>query len=58
MKLSNNVSNQYGFLQLREDGAIQGERIYIPQHPQAWVKRIAVESTDAHDTGGFAKIHS
>jgi hypothetical protein len=58
LKLSNNVSNQYGFLQLREDGAIQGERIYIPQHPQAWGKRIAVESTDAHDTGGFAKIHS
>jgi len=58
LKLPNNVSNQYGFLQLRKDGATQGERIYIPQHPQAWGKRIAVESTNAHDAGGLARVHS
>lgn len=58
LKLPNNVSSHYGFLQLRQDGATQGERIYIPQHPQAWGKRIAVESTNAHDTGGFARVHS
>ncbi|MBE7646712.1 hypothetical protein F7644_12055 [Tenacibaculum finnmarkense genomovar ulcerans] len=58
LQLPNNVSNKYGFLQLREEGATNGERIYIPQHPQAWGKRIAVESTDTHDTGGFARVHS
>ena len=58
LQLPNNVSNEYGFLQLREEGATNGERIYIPQHPQAWGKRIAVESTDTHDTGGFARVHS
>lgn len=58
LQLPNNVSSKYGFLQLRKDGAIQGERIYIPQHPRAWGKRIAVESTNTNDSGGFARIYS
>ncbi|GLE01310.1 hypothetical protein PINS_up010140 [Pythium insidiosum] len=32
---------KYGFLQLREDGPVIGEEIYIPQHPVGWAKRIA-----------------
>lgn len=43
---------------MREEGATNGERIYIPQHPQAWGKRIAVGSSDTHDTGGFARVYS
>ncbi len=35
----------YGFLQLRDTGAVLGERIYIPEHPSGWGKHIAVEST-------------
>jgi len=58
LKLPNNVSNQYGFLQLREKRVIPIERIYIPQHPKAWGKRIAVESSDKHDAGGVARVHS
>lgn len=58
LQLPTNVSATYGFLQLREVGAAQGERIYIPQHPQAWGKRIALESTDPHDTGGVARVYS
>lgn len=58
LQMPNNVSSQYGFLQLRDESPIQGERIYIPQHPQAWGKRIAVESTDINDTGGFARVNS
>lgn len=58
LKLPTNVSSTYGFLQLRETGAVLNERIYIPQHPQAWGKRIALESTDSHDTGGKARVYS
>lgn len=58
LQLPNNVSNQYGYLQLREDGANQNEQIYIPQHPGGWGKRIALESTNPNDTGGVARIFS
>ena len=44
VKLSSNVSDQYGYLQLRASGAVLNEQIYIPQHPQAWGKRIAVDA--------------
>jgi hypothetical protein len=58
LELPNNVSNQYGFLQLREEGATKGERIYIPQHPRTWGKRIAVESLNMHDIEGFASVYA
>jgi hypothetical protein len=35
----------YGFMQLRESGAVLDERIYLPGHPAGWGKHIAVEST-------------
>ncbi|MEM8962741.1 MAG: trypsin-like peptidase domain-containing protein [Acidobacteriota bacterium] len=43
----------YGFLQLRESGAVQDERIYIWQHPAGWGKQIAYESSYPGDTNGF-----
>ncbi|MEM8932538.1 MAG: trypsin-like peptidase domain-containing protein, partial [Acidobacteriota bacterium] len=48
----------YGYMQLRDTGAVLGERIYIPQHPAGWGKRIALESSHTSDTGGVAQIIS
>ncbi len=50
-----NVTSQYGYLQFRNSLPTVGERIYIPQHPSAYGKQIAVES-DAD--GGYAKVYS
>lgn len=57
VKLPNNVSGTYGYLQMRTTGAVLDERIYIPQHAAAWGKRIAVESTASGD-GGFCRANS
>ena len=54
---SRNLSQTYGFMQLRQNGAVLGERIYIPQHPAGWGKRLAVESTHPAD-GGLAHVNS
>ncbi len=35
----------YGFLQLRDTGAVVGERMYIMHHPAGWGKHFSVEST-------------
>lgn len=43
IKLPVNPTSTYGYLQLRNSGGITGERIYIPQHPQAWGKKIAMK---------------
>jgi len=56
LKLPNNVSNTYGYLQLRSTGPVLNERIYIPQHPAAWGKRVSVVSD--FDQSGFATINS
>ena len=58
LALAKNVSGTYGYLQLRGRGASLNERIYIPQHPGAWGKRIALNSTDVNDQGGVARIFS
>lgn len=44
LQLPSNVTNTYGFLQLRSGGPVLNERIYIPQHPGAHGKRIALIS--------------
>ncbi len=54
----NNLPTTYGFLQLREAGAVLDEQIYIPQHPAGWGKRIAFESTYPDDTTGFGVVSS
>lgn len=46
----------YGYMKLRDTGAVDGERIYIPQHPAGWGKRIAMESTHPGDTGGLTIV--
>lgn len=58
VKLPTNVVNTYGFLQLRESGAQQNERIYIPQHPAAWGKKVALFSDSPNDAGGVARVFS
>lgn len=58
LDLATNVSGTYGFLQLRASGAELNERIYIPQHPRGWGKRIALFSGHPNDAAGFARIQS
>ena len=56
LELPNNVSGIYGFLQLRTSGPVLNERVYIPQHPKGWGKRITLLSDV--DPGGFSVINS
>ena len=54
-----NLVDTYGFMRLRPTGAVVGERLYIPQHPAGWGKRIAMESTYPEEPpGGFATVAS
>lgn len=53
VQLPTHVSEDYGYLQLREFGPELGERIFIPQHPAAWGKKISV-----HANGDVARITS
>jgi PKD repeat protein len=53
--LPTNVTPTYGFLQFRDTLPNIGEEIYIPQHPNAYGKQLAVTS----DTNGpNATVHS
>jgi hypothetical protein len=56
--LPTNLTDTYGYMQLREEGAELDERIYIPQHPAGWGKRIAVFSDHSTDTSGFCEVFS
>lgn len=47
--LPTNVSGTYGYLQMRDTVPTVGERIYVPQHANAWGKQLAVNS-DADGT--------
>jgi hypothetical protein len=58
VQLSQNPVNTYGYLQLRASGAVVDERIFVPQHPAGWGKKIAVRSTDTRDQSGFAEVYS
>ncbi|MEM7677175.1 MAG: trypsin-like peptidase domain-containing protein, partial [Myxococcota bacterium] len=51
IKLPATIASTYGYMQMRSSGAVTGERIYIPQHPRAWGKRIAIESTHPQNPG-------
>jgi len=51
---ASSLPSKYGYLQVRASGALPGERIYIPQHPQGWGKRFAVQSSQ--DPSGFAEV--
>jgi len=54
--LPTNLSGTYGFMQLRETGAVLDERIWSPQHPGGRGKEFAVLSTYAADPSGFAEV--
>ncbi|HSL16665.1 MAG TPA: serine protease [Methylomirabilota bacterium] len=41
----------YGYMKLRATGAVLNERVYHPQHPAGWGKRIGVFSTHTVDVG-------
>lgn len=51
VQLSVNPAPTYGFFTLRADGGVVGERLYIPQHPSGWGKKIALYSTHTGDPG-------
>jgi hypothetical protein len=53
--LPTNITATYGYLQFRNSLPTIGERIYIPQHPGAWGKQMAVVSDV---DGPYAKIYS
>lgn len=50
VKLPSNPTGTYGYMQLRSSGATLNERIYIPQHPAAWGKKIAMKAGTANAT--------
>jgi PKD repeat protein len=53
--LPTNITSTYGYMQFRDTLPTIGERIYIPQHPGAKGKMLAVNS----DTDGpYAKVYS
>jgi lysyl endopeptidase len=56
--LPSNVTGTYGYLQLRDVLPTIDERIYIPQHPGAYGKQLAVYSTDSHDQTGYCDVYS
>jgi hypothetical protein len=58
IQLPTNPTGVYGFLQLRPTSAVVDERIYIPQHPAAYGKKIAVTSSDSRDASGYAEVYS
>ncbi|TMW61841.1 hypothetical protein Poli38472_010904 [Pythium oligandrum] len=39
----------YGYLKLRVAGATENEKIYVPQHPTGWAKRIAAVVDDGSE---------
>jgi len=51
VQLSVNPSATYGFFTLRETGGVLDERLYVPQHPAGWGKKIALYSSHAGDPG-------
>lgn len=45
-----NLVKKYGYLTMRESGPKLNERIYIPQHPSGWGKRIALKNEGKYST--------
>lgn len=58
VKLPGNLSATYGFMQLRETGAVLEEQIYSPQHPGGRGKELAVLSTYPDNPSGFGEVDS
>ncbi|MDY7093522.1 MAG: serine protease [Acidobacteriota bacterium] len=58
VKLPTNPTGTYGYMQMRNSTPSVNERIYIPQHPAHWGKKIAVFSSHSSDGSGYAEIYS
>jgi hypothetical protein len=58
VQLSVNPSGTYGYFTLRPEGGTPGERLYIPQHPMGWGKKIAVFSSHPSDPDGWPFVVS
>ncbi|MFB6257529.1 MAG: trypsin-like peptidase domain-containing protein [Flavobacteriales bacterium] len=56
VELPTNPTGTYGFLSFRSSGPVDGERIYIPQHPQGNPKKISVN--DDQSSTGYGKIQN
>ncbi|KAG2777108.1 hypothetical protein PC129_g16386 [Phytophthora cactorum] len=50
LKLPVDVPVEYGYLRLRTSGAVMSERVYMPQHPAGWGKRIAMKTDSGWGT--------
>ncbi|TMW62692.1 hypothetical protein Poli38472_005310 [Pythium oligandrum] len=61
VQIASSAASTYGYLQFRASGPVKGEKIYIPQHPAGWAKRIVntvdggaaatITATGASNTG-------
>lgn len=58
VKLPTNPTGTYGYMQLRDSAPSVNERIYIPQHPAGYGKKIAVESSASSDQSGYCEVYS
>ncbi len=58
VQLPTNPTGTYGYLQMRTTPPAFDERIYIPGHPAAWGKRLAVASTHPSDASGKCEVFS
>lgn len=58
IQLPVNPTATYGFFQMRNSGAVVDERIYIPGHPSAYGKKLAVRSTHSSDPSGFCEVYN
>jgi len=50
LKLPIDLTGEYGYLRLRSSGAVMNERVYVPQHPAGWGKRIAMKADSGWGT--------
>ncbi|ETI49858.1 hypothetical protein F442_06498 [Phytophthora nicotianae P10297] len=50
LKLPVDLSVEYGYLRLRTSGAELSERVYMPEHPAGWGKRIAMKTDSGWGT--------
>ncbi len=57
-KLDDNISLDYGYLSLSSSGPKVSDEFYIPQHPQGFAKRIALNSDHQDDVNGICSIQN
>jgi hypothetical protein len=59
VRVTGNPAATYGYLQIDDRDAVNGERIYIPQHPGGRAKELAIFSSASSDAAdGFCHVNS